>query len=123
MEAPIRAVKPKLVSKVNGENTLTFTVYSHYWDEDTQKLQWNPFMMYLTNERKVKLKYDGEWYDFVIKNISEDSSSKAFTYTCKDLFVNELSKTGFELEFDNELGNNMGNLPTLAGKILEGSDW
>ena len=61
--------------------------------------------------------------DFVIKNISEDSSTKAFTYTCKDLFVNELSKTGFELEFDNELGNNMGNLPTLAEKILEGSDW
>ena len=123
MSAPVRAVKPKLVSKVNGENTLTFTVYSHYWDEDVQKLQWNPFMMYLTNERKVKLKYDGKWYDFIIKNISEDSSSKAFTYTCKDLFVNELSKTGFELEFDNELGNNMGNLPTLAEKILEGSDW
>ena len=123
MSAPIRAVKPKLESKISGENTLTFTVYSHYWDEDAQKLQWNPFMMYLTNERKVKLKYDGDWYDFVIKNISEDSSSKAFTYTCKDLFVNELSKTGFELEFDNELGNNMGNLPTLAERILEGSDW
>ena len=80
-------------------------------------------MQYLTNERKVKLKYEGKWYDFVIKNISEDSSSKAFTYTCKDLYLNELSKSGFELQFDTELENNMGTLPELAGKILEGSDW
>ena len=129
MSSPIRAVKPKLVSKVNGENTFTFTMYSQYWDENTQQLEWNPFMMYLTNERKLKLKYGKDkegkdkWYDFIIKNISEDSSSKAFTYTCKDLFVNELSKTGFELEFDNELGNNMGNQQFLAEKILEGSDW
>lgn len=123
MDAPIRATKPKFVSKISGENTLTFTVYSHYWDEDEQKLAWNPFMMYLTNERKVKLKYDEKWYDFVIKNISEDSSSKAFTYTCKDLFVNELSKTGFEIEFDNELKNNMGTLQYLAEKVLEDSDW
>lgn len=129
MSSPIRATKPKLVSKVNGENTFTFTMYSQYWDEQANQLQWNPFMMYLTNERKVKLKYDKDdqgndiWYDFIIKNINEDSASKAFTYTCKDLFVNELSKTGFELEFDNELGNNMGTLPELAGRILKGSDW
>lgn len=123
MDAPIRAVKPKFVSKISGENTLDFTVYSHYWDESSNTLKWNPLMMYLTNERKVKLKYDGKWYDFIIKNISEDSSSKAFTYTCKDLFVNELSKTGFELEFDNELENNMGTLQYLAEKILEDSDW
>lgn len=121
MTAPIRAVKPKLVSKVNGENTLDFTVYSHYTEDG--EIKWNPFMAYLTNERKVKLRYDGKWYDFIIKNISEDSSSKAFTYTCKDLFVNELSKTGFGLVFDHELGNNMGNLPRLAKEILKESDW
>jgi hypothetical protein len=98
-------------------------MYSHYWDEKTNQLLQNPFMPYLVNERKVKLKYDEKWYDFVIKNISEDSSSKAFTYTCKDLFLNELSKTGFELEFDAELGNNMGTLPELGKRVLEGSDW
>jgi hypothetical protein len=68
-------------------------------------------MRYLTNERKVKLKYDNKWYDLIIKNIEEDSTSKAFTYTCKDIFVTELSKNGFELEFDGKLGNNMGTLP------------
>lgn len=123
MTTPIRAVNCKFNSKITGENILTFTVYSHYWDEENNCLQWNPFMLYLTNERKVKLKYEDEWYDFVIKNISEDSNSKAFTYTCKDLFLNELSKTGFEIEFDNKLGNNMDTLPNLGKKVLEGSDW
>jgi hypothetical protein len=123
MTAPIRAIQPKFNKKVSGEKTLTFTIYSQYWDEETGHLAWNPFMKYLTNERKVKLYYENKWYDFVIKNINEDSATKAFTYTCKDLFLNELSKTGFELEFDSELGNNMGTLPELAEEILAGSDW
>lgn len=123
MTAPIRAIQPKFNKKVSGEKTLTFTVYSQYWDEETERLIWNPFMKYLTNERKVKLYYENKWYDFVIKNINEDSATKAFTYTCKDLFLNELSKTGFELEFDSELGNNMGTLPELAEEVLVGSDW
>lgn len=122
MEAPIRAVQPKFTSNVNGSHTLTFVMYSHYRD-DNNNLQINPFLRYLTNERKVKLKYDEKWYDFVIKNIAEDSVTKAFTYTCKDLFINELSKSGFELVFDNELENNMGSINKLAGRILEGSDW
>ena len=123
MDSPVRAINSKLVEKINGENIFTFSMYSQYWDQELSKLIWNPFMQYLTNERKVKLKYDGKWYDFVIKNIEEDSSTKCFTYTCKDLFINELAKTGFELEFDNDLGNNMGTLPELAQKVLEGSDW
>ena len=123
LEAPVRAINPKLVEKINGENIFTFSMYSQYWDEELNKLLWNPLMQYLTNERKVKLKYDGKWYDFIIKNIEEDSATKCFTYTCKDLFINELGKTGFELEFDNDLGNNMGTLPELAERVLEGSDW
>lgn len=123
MTSPVRAINAKLVEKINGENVLTFSMYSQYWDYELNKLIWNPFMQYLTNERKVKLKLDGKWYDFIIKNIDEDSATKCFTYTCKDLFINELAKTGFEIEFDNDLGNNMGTLPELAEEVLKGSDW
>ena len=123
MDSPARAVNGKLVRKVNGEVTFTFTVYYRYYDNQTGQLEYNPFVSYLTNERKVKLKYDDEWYDLIIKQIQENSESKAFTYTCKSQFVNELSKTGFELEFDNELQNNMGTVEYLAEQILEGSDW
>ena len=123
MDSPARAVNGKLITKVNGEVTFTFTVYYRYFDNMTGQLEYNPFMPYLVNERKVKLKYDGEWYDLIIKQIQENSETKAFTYTCKSQFINELSKTGFELEFDNELENNMGTVGYLAEQILEGSDW
>jgi hypothetical protein len=103
MATPIRAVQPKLVSNINGSNTLTFTIYSRYYDQDSETFYDNPFLGMLVNERKVKLRYgapgskDTKWYDFVIKDVKENSSTKAFTYTCKDLFINELSKSGFNL--------------------------
>lgn len=128
MNTPIRAVNPKLVSKVNGENTLTFSLYSKYWDESNEQFYDNPFLKLLVNERKIKLRYGApgpkcKWYDLVIKNIQENSETKTFMYTAKDLFVNELSKSGFDIELDQELENNMGNITTLANTILDGSDW
>ena len=123
MQSQNRAVNAKFARKINGENSLTFTVYYRYVDNITGEKIENPYIPYLISERKVKLKYDGEWFDFIIKNIQENSESKAFTYTCKDLFVTELSKTGFEIELDNELENNMGTIDFLAEKILEDSDW
>jgi hypothetical protein len=77
----------------------------------------------LVNERKVKLKYDGEWYDFVIKRIDENSENNTFSYTAKNLFINELSKTGFSIELDTELENNQGTVVDIAKTILEESDW
>lgn len=130
MTSPARAVNGKLVSKVNGENTLTFTMYYKYWNVFSQSMEKNPLTdaSLLCNERKIKLRIgkpgdDCEWYDLVVKQIQENSDQKTFTYTCKDQFINELSKTGFEIELDNELGNNMGTVEFLAENILEGSDW
>ena len=51
----------------------------------------NPFLALLVNERKVKVFWKEKWYDFIIKQCAEDSTSKKITYTCKDLYVNELS--------------------------------
>lgn len=128
MDSPARALNAKLSRKINGENQLTFSMYYRYWDDDSEDFVYNPFNALMVNERKVKLRL-GEpgpsckWYDFIIKNMQENSDSKSFSYTCKDQFVNELSKSGFELELDNELENNMGTIDFLAEKILEGSDW
>jgi hypothetical protein len=123
LTTPIRAVKPKLVSNINGSNTLTFTMYLKYWNDDSEKLEDNPYISFLVNERKVKLKHDGKWYDFVLKEIKEDSNNKTIEYTCKDLFINELSKSGFSLQLEPKLDNNMGNITYLAEKILDESDW
>lgn len=133
MDSPARCIKPKLAQKINGENTLTFSIYYSYTDPITGQKEHNPFLGFLVNERKVKLRLGPvaetetdercQWYDFIIKNIQEKSDSKEFSYTCKDQFVNELSKTGFEIELDNELENNMGTADQLGETILEGSDW
>ena len=69
MDTPLRATQGKLVEKVNGENILTFNMYSHYYDEDSNMYFTNPFINLLINERKVKLRYgalgadDTKWYD------------------------------------------------------------
>lgn len=123
MTAQIRAQEPKLVQNVNGTNTLTFKLFYAYLDNETGEKVKNPFISLLVNERKVKCFWDNQWFDFVVKQIQEDSSGKSITYTCTDLFANELSKTGFSLEFDNELNNNQGTAQELAEKILEGTDW
>ena len=83
----------------------------------------NPFLSLLVNERKIKAFWKGEWYDLVIKNCQEDSSGKSITYTCTDLYINELSKTGFDIVLDAELNNNSGTATELAQTVLEGTDW
>ena len=129
MDTPIRAINGKLNQKISGENVLTFELYSHYYDEDSEELLPNPYTGLIFNERKVKLRTgsDGsaetKWYDLVIKDIQKDSERKVYTYTAKDLFINELSKSGFNLEFNIELGNNTKTLGEFAEEVLSESDW
>ena len=127
MTSPCRAYNPKLIQNINGTNTFTFEMYLTYKENfvtnGTDEILTNPFLNLLQNERKIKVLWKNDWYDFIVKNCQEDSSSKKNVYTCQDLFINELSKNGFELEFDNELENNYGTAQELAEKVLEGTDW
>lgn len=129
MSSPARAVEPYFTQRVNGEIILNFSIYYRYYDEEIGKIVNNPFINLLCNERKVKVKLqrnkylEPEWYDFVIKDIQEDSESGMFTYTAIGLFVNELSKNGFELVFDAELESGQGTVESLGRAALEGSDW
>lgn len=129
MTTPIRAVEPQLTSGINGTCTLTFSVYYKYYDEETEQIYDNPFVKFLVNERKIKLRHGApddpscKWYDLVIKNIVEDSEQKKFQYTAQSLFINELSKSGFDLVFDPKLENSTGTITQLAKEILKESDW
>ena len=129
MDAPVRAFNPKLVSNTNGSSTLTFSMFYKYYDMESGQLLDNPFIKLMVNERKVKLRHgelgasDCKWYDFVIKNIEENSENKTFNYTAKDLFINELSKSGFDIELDAKLENNQGTVWQLGETVLESSDW
>ena len=123
MTSPNRVYSPILNKKVNGEVQLTFSMAYKYFDSASGLVVINPFANYLINERKVKLKYDGEWYDLRIKECEESSEDMVFTYTCGDLFVNELSRNGFNITLSSDLNNNQGTAIELGEKALQGTDW
>ena len=123
ISAPYRAVNPIFTKNTNGTSSLSFSLYSKYFDEQKEKVLDNPFIKYMSNERKIKLKYKDEWYDFVIKSISESSENYRFDYIAKDLFINELSKIGFEKTFQTELLNNTGTIIELGKEVLSNTNW
>ena len=106
MESPNRAFDPVLIENVNGEKTLTFSIAYKYYDEYTGEIIKNPFSDYLINERKVKLFYNDEWFEFLIKECEETSSEYVFKYTAKELFSLELAKLGYNVTLDTSLNNN-----------------
>ena len=123
MTTEFRAREPKLVENINGTTTFTFKIFYTYIDTKTGEKKSNPFLKLLVNERKVKVKWKNKWYNLIIKGIQEDSNGKTFTFTCKDQYINELSKTGFGLIFSNDLMNNQGTIDELGERVLKGTDW
>lgn len=130
MTSPARAINPILTRNINGTETLTFDMYYQYVDNETGEMIHNPFINFLVNERKVKLYYNDDdpnhpdhWYDFIIKKDDEKARDNKYSFTCTSLAANELGKTGFKIELDTELENNMGTVQELGEKVLEGSDW
>lgn len=118
-----KAIEPQLIRKANGEKKFTFKMYKQFIDTISGEKINNPFCDYLANEKKVKLYYEDKWYDFVVKNIAENSSTHLNTYQLEDALVQELSKNGFDVALDAELMNNLGNAEELATEVLKDTDW
>ena len=123
MEGRNKAYSPKLTESITNVNTLTFSLYRQYWDDMAQDFVDNPFIDLLLNETKIKLNKNGEWYDFLIKNKTEDSEQHSVEYTCKDLHATTLGKQGFNIELSADLYNNQGTIEELCDTVLEYSDW
>lgn len=132
-----RTTTPKLVRSVKGTNTLTFQMPTKYFDSEKGDYVKNELLEDLYNERKLKLHYDGNWYEFYVKSIQEDKQFKSImkTITCTDSFIDELSRTGYEVEFSSDLNNSVEELGTFmetednekikgsSKAILDGSVW
>lgn len=127
MTSPNKAISPVLTKNINGEVTFTFSMAYKYFDPLSNAEVINPFIGYLINERKIKLHYPLDdpdaWYDLIIVDHQEDSETMVWQYTAKDAFVNELSKNGYAIEFNTELGNNQGTAVELAKTTLKNTDW
>jgi hypothetical protein len=124
-----RAIEPMLTRNVNGQNRLTFKMYKKFVDTMTGEKVDNPFCDWLISERKIKLKYgktaEGQdrWYDFIIKDISENSQDYLYTYSLEDANAQELSKNGFGVTLDAKLMNNIGDSGELASYVMAETDW
>ena len=123
MEYQGRAIEPNLVRKTNGEVSFSFKMYYQFVDTMTGEDIHNPFVDHITNESKIKLNYNGEWFDLLVKNIVEDSATKSYSYQLVDQHMVELSKNGFNVELDSKLMNNLGTAEELATKVLADTDW
>ena len=123
MNTPSRAFESQLIENIDGTNQFSFKLYYSYIDTATGEKVDNPFIPLISNETKIKVLWKDKWYDFIVKSITEDSKGKSKTYSCVDLFINELGKNGFNLEFSDELENNQGTVQELAEKVLKNTDW
>lgn len=123
VKVPTYAFNIILKKNVNGETSLGFDMFYKYYDEDTQQLEDNPYIPYMVNERLVKLKYRDEWYDFTIKNATKKTEDYIFSYTCSEVYLQELSKNGYHVDIESDLYNNNGTAAALAGRILDDTDW
>jgi hypothetical protein len=82
-----RALEPTLTRNVNGVKKLSFKMYKHFIDNVTGEKVTNKFSDWLISERKVKLFYEEKWFDFIIKDINENSSNYLYTYSLEDALV------------------------------------
>lgn len=125
MEYLGRATELKFTTKINGTHSLTFQLISKFFDSKEGKFVENEFVDYLFNERKLKLFYKNNWYEFYIKSISEDKKQDTvfINYSCSDAFIEELSRNGYGITFDTELYNNVDEIGVFTEQILDGSIW
>lgn len=120
-----RATDIKLETKLNGTHTLTFQLPDKYFDSEKGEYVRNEFVDSLFNERKIKLKFMGQWYEFYIKSVNDTKHFKSYMkkYNCTDAFIDELSRNGYGITFDTELYNNVEEVGTFSRIILEDSIW
>ena len=123
MHSPNKAFDIVLKENINGEKTLTFSIAYRYYDELRDEFIINPFDKFLVNERKVKLYYNNEWSEFLLKERDETSEDYVFKYTAVELFSLELSKTGYDVVLDQSLNNNQGTVIELGKRALKDTDW
>lgn len=124
MTYPGRAINPRLTTNVNGTKTFSFDLKDRFFNPETEEFEDNYLVPFLQNEVKIKLHTDNNWETFVLKTNTKSREKRdiTYTFTCEDIFINELSQTGWELVFDEEQ-NGIGTIDELGKRVFEDTDW
>lgn len=121
-----RAYNIQLKTDMYGETSLTFSLDSVFYNQATGEKETNYLSKYLFNEVKVKLLFDKEWYEFIIKQMQETHNNQlTVNYTCTQLATYELGKIGYNISFvlDENSGSAVQDARSFMETILAESDW
>lgn len=123
-----RAYNINFNRNINGMNTLSFSIPKKYYSFLEKQFVINDIPDQIWNKNKIKLRYGDpngnfKWYTFIVNERVERREDKKIIYdfSCEDMLINELSRNGYSLTFDED--NGMGTIDELAEKILEGTEW
>lgn len=116
--------------KKDGSSTFSFKLPKYYHEDLTGKTIESTFPSMIFSKSKIKAQKDDQWYTFVVNNIKEqkDKNGVFYEYTCGDLALEELSKSGYSLLFANEIElmsqYGRGTPQELMTRVLdEGTQW
>lgn len=120
-----KATNIKFRTKINGTHELEFNMPDKYFDSKKGDFIHNELVDALFNECKLKFFYKKKWYELSIKKVSDVKNFKSYmrTYLCSDTCIEELSRNGYGITFDEELYNNVEEIGVFSEEILEDSVW
>ena len=120
---PLYAYNITFKQNINGTSTLTFNMLSKYLPNGETELIDNPLASLLRNETKLKLKFQEEWYDLIVQQVEESKVDKVIKCVATDLYVEELAKSGYNINYNVDSNNSVGNIYDLANRAVENSGW
>ena len=136
LKYPDRAYNIKLTTKIDGTNTLTFSMPKYNINIATGEKEVNQYFPYLYNKAKLKLFYKNKWYDFILNTKEESKDNKGviiYNYECNDLAIEELSKNGYNVKLSDDVDlitstnseeySAAGTIGELTERILLNTDW
>lgn len=69
------------------------------------------------------MKTDKSVHNFVIDEITKNSENNTYNYSCSNSNLLQLARSGYNIELNTELENNMGTVIELGEKVVDGVDW
>lgn len=121
-----RATNVHFKKLLNGTHIVTFQMPSKFFNSEIGDYVQNELAENIFNEQKIKLFFKDEWYEMVVKTISESKNFKSImkNVTCSDGFIDELSRIGYDIILDPELNNSVNEINDFMEEIIDdNSTW
>ena len=126
-----QAFDVEFYTKIDGTHELSFKLPRYYYDEFTGERVKNELVELVVNKSHIELtkknRKGKEKTFYLVVNNRKDKEEKgvfSYEYSCTDVYIEELSKNGYSVFFDDEVeGNGLGDIHHFAKVVAEKSGW